>query len=236
MHRLHKLHIQKSLTKRTVKINALHTKCIKLIIALFSLFFIILVSTAGAEATDNRNPVWESIFTRYTIIHYQSEDDLRKFNTNIQYNLTGPELKKQVDPVDSLGFTKVMVEKIDAIFNRAQEILEMHGVTNKIHIKIYKNSEQLNQAFFDLFKTQGSARAWYTHEKNTVYVQLNDLQAGMLAHEFAHAVIDHYLIVPPPSGTAEILARYVDKHLVPDITKTTGDGDKLGQVTGYTVK
>ena len=40
-----------------------------------------------------------------------------------------------------------------------------------------------------------------------------DLSAGMLAHECAHAIVDHYLAVRPPRATAEILARYVDGHL-----------------------
>jgi len=35
----------------------------------------------------------------------------------------------------------------------------------------------------------------------------------MLAHEIAHAIIDNYLSVRPPRATAEILARYVGKHL-----------------------
>jgi hypothetical protein len=35
----------------------------------------------------------------------------------------------------------------------------------------------------------------------------------MLAHEMAHCVIDHYLLIRPPMATAEILARYVDSHL-----------------------
>ena len=36
---------------------------------------------------------------------------------------------------------------------------------------------------------------------------------GMLAHEMAHSIIDHYLTVRPPKRSAEILARFVDKHL-----------------------
>jgi hypothetical protein len=34
-----------------------------------------------------------------------------------------------------------------------------------------------------------------------------------LAHELAHAIIDHYLIVQPPKSTAEILARYTEEHV-----------------------
>jgi hypothetical protein len=44
-------------------------------------------------------------------------------------------------------------------------------------------------------------------------VSVADLHEGMLAHEMAHAIIDHFFAVRPPSSTAEILARYVGKHL-----------------------
>jgi hypothetical protein len=54
---------------------------------------------------------------------------------------------------------------------------------------------------------------WYTHANNTVYLNLNDFQEGMLAHELTHAIVDHYLLVRPPHATAEILARCVDNHL-----------------------
>ena len=40
-----------------------------------------------------------------------------------------------------------------------------------------------------------------------------DVHEGMLAHEIAHSIIDHYLLVRPPRATAEILSRYVDAHL-----------------------
>jgi hypothetical protein len=39
------------------------------------------------------------------------------------------------------------------------------------------------------------------------------MHEGILAHEMAHAIIDQFLTVRPPSATAEILARYVDGHL-----------------------
>ncbi|MFC1867599.1 hypothetical protein ACFL0H_05635 [Thermodesulfobacteriota bacterium] len=46
-----------------------------------------------------------------------------------------------------------------------------------------------------------------------MYITIEDLHEGMLAHEIAHSIIDHYLTVRPPSESAEILARYVDSHL-----------------------
>ena len=46
-------------------------------------------------------------------------------------------------------------------------------------------------------------------------MDLTQLRVGILAHEMAHAVIDHYFGVKPPKATAEILAQYVDAHIHP---------------------
>jgi len=50
-------------------------------------------------------------------------------------------------------------------------------------------------------------------EFNTIYLNVQDLFSEMLAHELAHAIVDNHLSVRPPRATAEILARYVGKHL-----------------------
>ena len=55
--------------------------------------------------------------------------------------------------------------------------------------------------------------AWYLYQYHSIYINLEDLHEGILAHEMAHSIIDHYLIIRPPGATAEILARYVDSHL-----------------------
>jgi hypothetical protein len=59
-------------------------------------------------------------------------------------------------------------------------------------------------------------------------MNVNDLHEGMLAHELAHAIVDHYLLVRPPRPTAEIIARYVDSHL----KKKTPSYDPPGQLLG----
>jgi hypothetical protein len=44
-------------------------------------------------------------------------------------------------------------------------------------------------------------------------VNADDLTEGILAHEMAHSIIDHFLVIRPPKAATEILARYVDRHL-----------------------
>lgn len=83
----------------------------------------------------------------------------------------------------------------------------------KTNIRIYPDERQLHEAHQGLYREPCHVRAWYSFETNTVFLNANDLKEGILAHELAHSIIDHYLLIRPPAATAEILARYVDGHL-----------------------
>jgi hypothetical protein len=89
----------------------------------------------------------------------------------------------------------------------------MRKVMDKININIYPDQKKLHAAYYDMFQETCQLRAWYLYEKNTIYINAGDMNEGILAHEMAHAIIDHFLSVRPPAATAEILARYVDAHL-----------------------
>jgi hypothetical protein len=82
-----------------------------------------------------------------------------------------------------------------------------------IVIRLYGTKQQLHAAYRTFHGRPCRLRAWYSYEENTIHVTVKDLHEGIIAHEMAHAIIDHYLVVRPPPATAEILARYVDTHL-----------------------
>ena len=89
----------------------------------------------------------------------------------------------------------------------------MRKIMKKVKINIYHDKEELRDAYQQIYNKTCRLRAWYIFEFNTIYLNVDDVHEGMLAHEIAHSIIDHYLTVRPPSATAEILARYVDGHL-----------------------
>jgi len=190
-----------------------------LFISLSLLLFFKQVGAADISEPDN----WQQIHTKNTMICFQSMDDLRRLNAGINYDPDCHKNEKAVDPNLSPNLADTIAKKIDTLFARSQEILEMQGFINKISVKIFNDKQQFNHAFFTLYKKECTERAWYTHEKLTVYIQLDDFHEGMLAHEFAHAIINQYMIVPLPGKTAEILARYVDTHLHADETKIRDD-------------
>ncbi len=173
--------------------------------------FFLLCSKAWAETPDST--LWQQLETNNTIIRYQSTHDLKKFNTKINFGRSRwgiKDLFASDEPNTLLDKLKV---KIDALHGRVQEILDMRKHVKKVTINIYSDRKQLNNAYFRIYKKECHIRAWYIYEYNSIYINVNDLHEGMLAHEMAHAIIDHFLTVRPPVASAEILARYVDSHL-----------------------
>jgi len=176
-----------------------------------SLFF--FISYAAAEKDSTEEIAWQNIETKYTIIRYQSTNDLKKFNYKVKYDPERSGLKGLFSSSGPDNLKDKVITKVDVLFKRVQQILDMRKKMDKVTINIYENKDQLKDAFFRIYKRQCRIRAWYRYRNNTVYINVRDLHEGMLAHELAHAIIDHYLLVRPPRATAEILARYVDSHL-----------------------
>ena len=174
-----------------------------------ALFWSIPVLAAGSEAII----LWHLLETKHTVIKYQSDEDLQFFHDKVDYVPHKYYLKQLITPSDQQTLEERLKMKIDFLFERVQEILDMQKKAEKVSIEVYHDKQQLQDAYATIFKKTGSLRAWYIFKRNTIYITVEDIHEGMLAHEIAHAVIDNYLEVRPPSATAEILARYVDRHL-----------------------
>ena len=177
-------------------------------------FLLLLIPSGYAGAGDDIQ--WKEIKSKYTVIRYQSDRDLEIFNDKVDYDPVSSEsgLEWLLSSSGGNDPEKELVNKVDALYRRVQEILGMRKAMEKIKINIYHDKEQLKEAFFEIYRKEGNHRAWYVFELNTIFISIDDLHEGMLAHEMAHSIIDHYLTVRPPAASAEILARYVDSHLL----------------------
>jgi len=176
------------------------------------LFLFFPFRTELVEAADDIT--WQSIVTKHTIIRYQTLEDLKRFDRDIDYSPGRSGLNWIFKPKDSDNLIDRIRIKVDALYERVQQILDMRKKTAKVKINIYNNKGQLESAFYKNYKKNRGLRAWYIYEFNTIYVNVKDLHEGMLAHEMAHSIVDRFLSVRPPRATAEILARYVDSHLL----------------------
>ncbi len=182
------------------------------------LFYILLfwtginVSTVLAGSEYGSKP-WTSLATKHTIIKYKSDDTLLKFHKSIKYGRSDWNRSGVFSTIARSELESMLISKVDAIFERAETILDMRKPMEKISINIYPDFSELKHAYSIIYRGKCHVRAWYRFRTNTVYTNVEDVHAGMLAHELAHGIIDHFFKIKPPSETAEILARHVDSHL-----------------------
>ena len=158
----------------------------------------------------------QKMVTRYTTLVFDSAADLETFNRAIHF----PAENTFASFFSSGGGGSIRQElsrKVDLLFEKVQLILDMRKRMRRVRIRLFADSEQLQRAYKKIYGRRADVRGWYVYDFNTVFLNVSDVHEGILAHELGHAIIDHFLAVRPPRATAEILARYVDKHLFEEV-------------------
>ena len=159
--------------------------------------------------------LYPKIETRYTVLHYNTLNDLKKFHGKIDYPRDEPNLKRPFSPSEYKDLIDSIKKKVDVIHARVQEILDIRKRIAKVNINLY-HGKRFDEAFHRVAGVERHSRpirSWYLFEIKTIYIDVDNVHEGVLAHEMAHHIIDHYLTFRPSKAIAEILAYYVDKHL-----------------------
>ncbi|MFH2066329.1 MAG: hypothetical protein ABIK15_14100 [Pseudomonadota bacterium] len=181
-----------------------------------SFFFSLLVylySSGIAFPETVQQPPWIILETKHTILRFLKAEDLDALNSSIDFKKTSWGFRQLFSEKTPDSIHGEIILKIDSLYARVQEILDMRKKSLKVFINLYSNREDLDQVYYRLYQSKNNIRAWYVFDHNTIYINADDVHEGILAHEMAHAIIDHFLLVRPPAASAEILARYVDAHI-----------------------
>ncbi len=104
-------------------------------------------------------------------------------------------------------------EAVDQMVFRVKALLGMYPPRLRFNVIILASRGEIKSAYRGLGLTDAVPAAFYRQKSHTIYLSLDNLTAGIFAHEVAHAVISASFATPPPSRMQEILARYVDAHL-----------------------
>lgn len=143
--------------------------------------------------------------TKYSTIRYSEEKTLSRFTKSIGGGFfSGVNLEK--NPL-------LPKDRVDKLVEKVISIMGMRPKSLRFDIFVYETYGELEEAYSEIKKTGKSPIAFYYNNTKTIYVSIEDLKPGVLAHEMAHAVICAYFGTPPPERTQEILARHVDVHL-----------------------
>ena len=157
----------------------------------------------GAPAAAERE---DTLKTYYATILHPGPDALAEFGERISRSA----LLKGGDPTK---VEKKVAEEVDAIVYRVKQLLDMYPVSFDFTLRVHNGPEELIGAWRSAGKTGRPPIAFFVAASGTIHLTNEDLTAGVLAHEIAHAVINSYFETPPPEKMQEILSQYVDRHL-----------------------
>jgi hypothetical protein len=155
-------------------------------------------------------PEWKSLETNCFVVYYRPDADLRRiarrlserifyFNRSSGYDDDTPEGKARY--------------RLDALFNKAQDILDMRPGMPRISIRIFRDRDELNGEYLKLCHARQDFKSYYIHSYRTIYTSEEDISDSVVAHEMGHSIVDAYFSALPPPKIAEVLAQYVDVHL-----------------------
>lgn len=203
---------------------------------IFTIACCLILNLHMASASSEKG--WQRLETQYTTVRYQNLESLLQFEKQVKFGLSEWRLAPSFSDKKIALRAGLISQKIDGIFQRVQTILGMHKKMDKVTINVYPNRRLLEASYKEMFPGECHIPAWYVHASGTVYLSAEDINAGMLAHELAHAVIDSYLLLRPPPASAEILARHVDRYIQngsssPMATQDHDLEDSFLEVEGY---
>jgi len=180
-------------------------------IILLSLFFI----AAKADCLTDpavRPDEWDCVKSRYFTIYYKKDADLKSVEKRLRRRTFYMAGMQKPDPLASVD--EKIACRLDVLFQRAKQILDMYPSNMNVRIIVFSTQSELIDEYSAIFRYRDEdIRSFYIFKYDTVYTSEEDICDSIMAHEFAHAISDHYFMVPAPEKVKEMLASHVDESL-----------------------
>ncbi len=186
-------------------------------ISLIAILLICLLPMLGAyaqvtNAVELGSGEWTITKSYFCTIYFRYDVNIDAVNKKIDtYRIDyGLAMKPQ-----RLGeaIADIVAYKFDLIFLKVQELLDMRPKDIHFNAKIYRDQNDLDIVYMEIFNEENKFIAFYVFKLNTLFASENKISADILAHEIAHCIVDHYFSVIPPKKIAEMIAQYADLHL-----------------------
>jgi hypothetical protein len=162
--------------------------------------------TALALATPASGEQWQSTKGTYTELFYTDISVVKRFNGNLSLRW----LRYQAPRGDAsdLSAAGAATDKMDAIWVNVERILNIYPRGPLVGVYAHGHKEYGRQ-----YEKLAHTPAFYAKLSKRVVVNSDRVRTNVLAHEFAHAIIDMHMGPSVPDTVQEILAKYVDAHL-----------------------
>jgi len=173
---------------------------------------------AGAYAKDGGPSIklpgksgWKRIESVFFTIDYKDDIDMRLVEKRLKRRYFFSAYTRKRDSLDSVPMR--VADRMDLLFRRAGDILDMHPPDMHINVKIFKDRDDLADEYHRIFRRRERLRSFYIYKLDTIFTSETDISDSVMAHEMGHAIVDHYFVIMPPEKVKEMLASYVDLHL-----------------------
>ena len=145
----------------------------------------------------------------YSSISYDTDAILEVFNNRLflgrlRYLLRGRRALTVEDEV---------INKIDVISERIQEILDMHPDNLHYAMILYDTPRALEKHYPGKHNQRYEGACFYSPETDSVFLNASTSSLKIVAHEIGHVVVEKYFKVKPPVKIHELLAQFAEKHL-----------------------
>ena len=132
------------------------------------LIVIIYVSISAKSVysqEENRN----FFSSKFCTIFYENDVDLRKVNRRINLGFSNFYSPRSYKKSLGISLEDMISDKFDAIFNKAEELLDMYPAKIHVAINIYKTQRELNKVYEEFFNEPNEAVSFYIYKTNTIY-------------------------------------------------------------------
>ncbi len=163
--------------------------------------FILIASAASAFAAELK--------TQYAVVRYDKEEQLRKFNKEVSLGSLSYLLRNR----KSITSDDEVRNKIDVLVERVESVLDMFPRDLKFRIVLLSTDTEVQRVYKNKYGASVDYISFYSPRDKTVYISVDDIRIGVLAHELAHVILDFYFGVSPPTKIHELLAQFVETHL-----------------------
>jgi hypothetical protein len=169
----------------------------------FILFILITISSQslsyGLELT-----------SRYATIQYEKEELLREFNQEL---LLG-NLSHLMRYKKSITWQDEIRNKVDVVVERVMVVLDMRPGDIRFRLVLLPTEDDVQRVYKAKYNRKVDYIAFYAPKEKAVYVSVNDIRIGVIAHELGHLIIDLYYGTTTPSKIHEVLAQFVETHMM----------------------
>ena len=147
---------------------------------------------------------------RYVTLKYDSIKTLRDFNDHL---LLSRKLRWHLSTRNTATLEEEVLAKLDIIVEKAKTVLDMSPTNLNFSVVILPTKKDIARIYQDKYQEHIDHIAYYSLSEDTIYISAEDTRLSVIAHEIAHAIVDHYFKVRPPYKIHELMAQFAERHI-----------------------